>query len=167
MSAATCDAWTRLRFPTRRTRCSRGRSGSKNAIEVFMCWEAGGWRLARPKPYARTWAEHVLVEGEAYPCSLREERAALPIIRPIDVMHVSEADPSSGVVDFFMFLAPGVEGIAGSRGGGSEYVFTQFQPPGMSDESTTISPNMERAVRHGFNRADRLLLTFAMSVSPQ
>jgi len=49
-----------------------------------------------------------------------------------------EADPSSGVVDFFMFLAPGVEAIAGSRvlprGGGSEYVFTQFQPPGMSDE---------------------------------
>jgi hypothetical protein len=37
-----------------------------------------------------------------------------------------------------MSPAGGVEGLAGSRvlprGTGSEYVFTQFQPPGMPDE---------------------------------
>ncbi len=49
-----------------------------------------------------------------------------------------EADPRSGVVDFFMSPAPGVEGLAGSRvlpnGSGSEYVFTQFQGPGMPED---------------------------------
>jgi hypothetical protein len=49
-----------------------------------------------------------------------------------------QADERSGVVDFFMSPAGGVEGLAGSRvlprGTGSEYVFTQFQPPGMPDE---------------------------------
>lgn len=49
-----------------------------------------------------------------------------------------QADKRSGVVDFIMSPAPGVEGLAGSRvlprGAGSEYVFTQFQPPGMPDE---------------------------------
>jgi hypothetical protein len=49
-----------------------------------------------------------------------------------------EADRSSGVVDFFMSPAPGVEVLAASRvvpnGSGSEYVFTQFQTPGMPDE---------------------------------
>jgi hypothetical protein len=49
-----------------------------------------------------------------------------------------EADPGSGVVDFFMSPTPGVESLAGSRvlprGSGSEYVFTQFQPPGMPDD---------------------------------
>jgi hypothetical protein len=48
------------------------------------------------------------------------------------------ADPASGVVDFFMSPAPGIEGVAGSRvlpnGPGVEYVFTQFQAPGMPDE---------------------------------
>lgn len=49
-----------------------------------------------------------------------------------------EADPESGVIDFFMCPAPGVESLAGSRvlprGAGSEYVFTQFQAPGMPDD---------------------------------
>lgn len=48
-------------------------------------------------------------------------------------------DPASRVVDFVMSLAPGLEVTAWSRvlarGGGTEYVFTQVQPPGMSDEA--------------------------------
>lgn len=48
------------------------------------------------------------------------------------------ADRASGVVDFFLSPAPGVEGLAASRvvpaGGGVEYVFTQFQGPDMPDD---------------------------------
>jgi hypothetical protein len=48
-----------------------------------------------------------------------------------------DADPSTGVVDFVMTPAPGAEARAASRvvprGAGSEYVFTQFQQPGMDD----------------------------------
>ena len=47
-------------------------------------------------------------------------------------------DPDSGVVDFHLSPAPGIEAIAASRviacGDGTEYVFTQVQAPGMSDE---------------------------------
>ena len=47
-------------------------------------------------------------------------------------------DETSGVVDFVMSPAPGVEALAASRvvprGRGCEYVFTQFQATGMSDE---------------------------------
>ena len=47
-------------------------------------------------------------------------------------------DATSGVVDFYMSPAPGVEGLAASRvvpsGDGVEYIFTQFQGPGMTDE---------------------------------
>src|SRR5262245_55791215 len=46
------------------------------------------------------------------------------------------SDETTGVVDFFMSPAPGLEGLAGSRvlpnDEGAEYVFTQFQVPGMS-----------------------------------
>lgn len=49
------------------------------------------------------------------------------------------AEPRLGVVDFFMSPAPGIEGLAASRvvsnGEGVEYVFTQFQGPGMPDEA--------------------------------
>jgi hypothetical protein len=49
------------------------------------------------------------------------------------------ADEKSGVVDFWMSPAPGVEALAASRviprGPGSEYTFTQFQGPGMTDEA--------------------------------
>jgi hypothetical protein len=48
-----------------------------------------------------------------------------------------DVDRARGVVDFVMAPAPGVEVLAASRvvprGAGSEYVFTQFQPPGMDD----------------------------------
>jgi hypothetical protein len=44
------------------------------------------------------------------------------------------ADEATGVVDFFMCPAPGIEILAGSRVlpnlDGTEYVFTQFQAPG-------------------------------------
>ena len=47
-------------------------------------------------------------------------------------------DPGRGIVDFHMEPAPGVEAVAFSRvmpnGDGAEYVFTQFQGPGMPDE---------------------------------
>jgi hypothetical protein len=60
-----------------------------------------------------------------------------------------EADPRSGVVDFWMSPAPGIETFAGSRvlpnGGGSEYVFTQFQAPGMPDE---VFDKNVRALEH-------------------
>lgn len=59
------------------------------------------------------------------------------------------ADAETGVVDFWMSPAPGVEFLAASRvvprDGASEYVFTQFQAPGMSDE--TFSKNV-KAVEH-------------------
>jgi hypothetical protein len=48
------------------------------------------------------------------------------------------ADSTSGVVDFYLSPAPGVEALAASRvvpsGDGVEYVFTQFQAPDMPDE---------------------------------
>lgn len=49
-----------------------------------------------------------------------------------------ETDSSSGIVDYHMTPAPGAEVIAHSRlipiGEGVLYVFTQVQPPGMSDQ---------------------------------
>ena len=49
------------------------------------------------------------------------------------------ADEKSGVIDFLMSPTPGVEGLAASRvirrGRKSEYIFTQFQSPGMTDEA--------------------------------
>jgi hypothetical protein len=54
-----------------------------------------------------------------------------------------EAGASSGIVDFFLSPAPGVEVLAASRvvpnGAGSEYVFTQFQAPGMPDDAFDTS----------------------------
>ena len=55
-----------------------------------------------------------------------------------DVAIRIEADPRFGVVDFVMSPAPGVERRARSRvvanGAGAEYVFTQFQDPGMPND---------------------------------
>lgn len=49
------------------------------------------------------------------------------------------SDLGNGVVDFHISPAPGVAALAASRviprGPGCEYVFTQFQGPGMSDEA--------------------------------
>jgi hypothetical protein len=47
-------------------------------------------------------------------------------------------DAARGTIDFCMTVAPGTEAVAYSRvvpnGQDSEYIFTQFQHPGMSDE---------------------------------
>jgi hypothetical protein len=49
-----------------------------------------------------------------------------------------EVDPEAGTIDFHMTVAPGVAAVAYSRivpnEDGAEFVFTQFQGPGMSDE---------------------------------
>ena len=49
-----------------------------------------------------------------------------------------ETEPRYGIVDFHLMPAPGVDAVAHSRlvanGDGVEYVFTQFQTPGISDE---------------------------------
>jgi hypothetical protein len=49
-----------------------------------------------------------------------------------------ETSAAFGVIDFYLSPAPGVEAGAFSRvvpnGEGAEYVFTQFQAPGMPDE---------------------------------
>jgi hypothetical protein len=54
-----------------------------------------------------------------------------------------EADRDSGVVDFWMSPSPGIEALAASRvvprGEKTEYVFTQFQDPGMTDEAFAMS----------------------------
>src|SRR5262245_55425462 len=48
------------------------------------------------------------------------------------------ADEQTGVVDFYMTFGSGLDAVAASRviqrGDRTEYVFTQFQPPHMSDE---------------------------------
>ena len=53
----------------------------------------------------------------------------------LPIRYVTE--PTLGVIDFYLAPAPGVEAAAYSRvvpnGEGAEYVFTQFQAPGMSD----------------------------------
>jgi hypothetical protein len=60
-----------------------------------------------------------------------------------------EADECRGVIDFRMTVAPDVEALAASRvmprGRGSEYVFTQFQGPGMS--AAMFEKNI-KAVQH-------------------
>ena len=49
------------------------------------------------------------------------------------------ADRAAGTVDFHLQPAPGVDALAASRviprGAASEFVFTQFQAPGMPDEA--------------------------------
>jgi hypothetical protein len=55
-----------------------------------------------------------------------------------DVLVRFATDPALGVVDFHMSPAPGIEVAAFSRvvpnGTGAEYIFTQFQSPGMPDD---------------------------------
>ena len=59
------------------------------------------------------------------------------------------SDAATGVVDFWMTPVPGVDVLAASRviprGAGSEYVFTQFQGAGMSDDIFTKNV---RALEH-------------------
>ena len=59
------------------------------------------------------------------------------------------SDERLGVIDFILSPAPGVEGVAASRvipnGEGCEYVFTQFQAPGMPD---VVFAQSVRALAH-------------------
>jgi hypothetical protein len=56
-----------------------------------------------------------------------------------EVLLYMVTDRGLGVVDFHLEPAPGVRSVAASRvvpnGAGAEYVFTQFQPPGLPDEA--------------------------------
>ena len=60
-----------------------------------------------------------------------------------------DAESRCGIVDFLICPAPGVEMSVRSRvvpnGRGSEYVFTQFQTPGMDGE--TFEQNIQ-ALKH-------------------
>ncbi len=66
-----------------------------------------------------------------------------------DVGVAIDVDEQSGTVDFCMEVAPGVEAVAYSRvvpnGDGTEYVFTQFQQPGVPDE---LFGQLVAAIRH-------------------
>ena len=50
-------------------------------------------------------------------------------------------DEALRIIDFHLSPAPGIEALAASRvlpnGDGTEYVFTQFQTPGISDDVFT------------------------------
>lgn len=54
-----------------------------------------------------------------------------------------QTDRAAGTVDFHLEPAPGLEALAASRviprGMNSEYVFTQFQSPGMPDDTFQAS----------------------------
>jgi hypothetical protein len=69
----------------------------------------------------------------------REDERWLVTTGAGDVPLRVRADPATGVVDYVMTPSPGEEVVASSRvlarGAGSEYVFTQVQPPGMSHEA--------------------------------
>ena len=69
-----------------------------------------------------------------------------------------DVDERTGVVDFRMRPAPGVEVLAASRviprGSGTEYAFTQFQAPGMPDEAFKQSV---QALEHEFTVLKALL----------
>jgi uncharacterized membrane protein len=70
---------------------------------------------------------------------IRQESSRWIAETPQGEMEVRYATNSNlSIIDFHMFPAPDVEGVAYSRilpnGEGSEYVFTQFQAPGMLDE---------------------------------
>jgi hypothetical protein len=60
-----------------------------------------------------------------------------------------ETDPALGVVDFVMSVAPGIDLVAPSRvlahDGGSVYVFTVLQAPGMPEE---VLVEQARALEH-------------------
>jgi hypothetical protein len=72
--------------------------------------------------------------------SIRPDEPGLWVVKTAqgDVLMRYVVDEAAGTIDFHISPAPGVEVVAYSRvlpnGEGSEYVFTQFQHPGMSDD---------------------------------
>jgi hypothetical protein len=79
--------------------------------------------------WAVGFAKAVRREGERWIVSTAAGEVALRV----------QARPDTGVVDFVLAPAPGVEVTASSRvlarGAAAEYVFTQVQPPGMPDDA--------------------------------
>ncbi len=70
---------------------------------------------------------------------LRREGSRWIVTTPEGHMAIRyESDAKSGMIDMYVTVSPGVDSPAFSRvlanGDGSEYVFTFFQPPGLSDE---------------------------------
>jgi hypothetical protein len=70
--------------------------------------------------------------------SIRRDNASWIVTTAAGEMVIRyETDAERGIVDFHFTAAPGLEAVAYSRvlpnGDGAEYVFTQFQPPGMPD----------------------------------
>lgn len=80
------------------------------------------------------------------------ESTAGPVMMRVD------ADAQHGTVDFVMEPEPGVEAVAHSRvvanGDGAEFIFTQFQPPGMPDEAFA---RQVESVQHEFAALKALL----------
>jgi uncharacterized membrane protein len=87
------------------------------APENLPRWAVGFARAIRPAANGNRW---IVTTGQG----------------EVEVHYVT--DRALGVIDFHISPAPGVEAVAFSRvvpnGGGAEYVFTQFQTPGMSDD---------------------------------
>ncbi len=89
--------------------------------------------------WAIGFAKHVRQDGGHWVVSTGQGEVGVAI----------DVDEQSGTVDFRMGVAPGVEAVAYSRavpnGDGAEYLFTQFQQPGVPDE---LFGQLVSAVRH-------------------
>ena len=89
--------------------------------------------------WAIGFARHVRQDGGRWVVSTSQGEIGVAI----------DVDDQSGTVDFRMAVAPGVEAVAYSRvvpnSDGAEYVFTQFQQPGVPDE---LFAQLVTAVRH-------------------
>jgi hypothetical protein len=98
--------------------------------------------LADPRNLPRWaigFAKHIRQDGDRWFASTSQGEIGVAI----------DVDDQSGTVDFRMEVAPGVEAVAYSRvlpnREGAEYVFTQFQQPGVPDE---LFGQLVTAVRH-------------------
>lgn len=87
--------------------------------------------LAEPRnlpKWAVGFCEAIRREGERWLVHTRQGELAIRYV----------THPGMGIIDFYVSVAPGTETAAFSRvlpnGDGSEYVFTQFQTPGMPDD---------------------------------
>ena len=78
--------------------------------------------------WAKGFARAIKPDGDAW-------RITTPHGEEVSIRY--RTDPACGIVDFHISPAPGVEVVAASRvvpnGAGAEYIFTQFQAPGMPD----------------------------------
>ena len=87
--------------------------------------------LAEPENLPRWavgFARGIRREGDAWIVQTAQGQMPLHVV----------ADAAQGTIDFHMGVAPGLEAVAYSRvvpnDSSAEYVFTQFQLPGMADE---------------------------------